>query len=355
MKRRMLKVFSCTLAATIVFLLLPGNVTGKPLDLSGFGEGVVQVVKSIGKAISDIDIHFNFGGDNKDEQKPPQVEKKVVQVDPDKDTEIKSSDEKITLKIPKGAIAKQFEIEFIEYAPTDSTGMVMLSLFELNAREKESDKKFSKFAKELEITIKHDPAELAGLDVDSLRLYYLDEKTKQWVPITTGKYDSKTNTVKATVDHFTNYGEFANPTIVGPGRVMAAQISLSSGTATFSYPFELPPGPGGFQPKLELSYNSGSVDEMKNKQSVGSWVGIGWSLHLGRISCDLTTKQYFLDLNGASYQIFSTDGLNFYTNPEGYQTLCKTHNLRKELYWDMENDNQSRDEKGRFGTGNKPK
>jgi len=30
---------------------------------------------------------------------------------------------------------------------------------------------------------------------------------------------------------------------------------------TFSYPLDLPAAQGGFQPKLELSYNSGSADE----------------------------------------------------------------------------------------------
>jgi RHS repeat-associated protein len=319
------KVFSYTLAVAMLVSFMPGNLSGKPLDFSGFGEEIVQVVKSTSKAISDIDIHFDFGADNKDDQEPPSSKKVVVQVDPDKDIEIKSASEKITLKIPKGAVDKKCEIEFIEYTPSGSTGMVMLSNFELNAKGKDSGKAFSKFEKDLEITIKHEPEELTGIDIDSIRLYYLDENTGQWTPMATDKYDSKEKTIKATIDHFTYYGEQANPLQVGPGRVNAAQVSLSSGAATFSYPFELPPGPGGFTPKLELTYNSGSVDEMKNKQAVGSWVGIGWNLHLGRISYDATNKQYFLDLSGASYQIFSTDGLNFYTNPEEYLKITRNY------------------------------
>jgi len=77
-----------------------------------------------------------------------------------------------------------------------------------------------------------------------------------------------------TTDHFTYFGEIGNSLTTGSGRVMASEVDMHSGAVTFSYPFELPPGPDGFQPKLELTSNSGGVDEMKNKQAMGSWVGV---------------------------------------------------------------------------------
>jgi len=103
-----------------------------------------------------------------------------------------------------------------------------------------------------------------------LQLFYLDDKTKQWLPANALKYDLKTKKATAHISHFSHYGEFATALSAGPGRIMASQVDLQSGAFTFTYPIELPPGPGGFQPKLALNYNSGLVDEMKNKQSVGS-------------------------------------------------------------------------------------
>jgi RHS repeat-associated protein len=316
------------LSTAVLLTLLPGNVSGKPIDLGGFGESITGVVNTILDLLPDIDI--NVSADNPEEEQKLQGEKIVVEVDPEKDREIKSPSEKITLKIPMGAVEKKTEIEFIEYAPTASTGMVMLSQFELNAKEKDTGKAFSTFTKNLEISIKHEPEEVAGIDINSLCLYYLDEETRQWIPIGTSSYDPKEKIIKASVDHFTYYGEQANPQQVGPGRVMAAQVSLSSGTSTFSYPFELPPGPGSFKPKLELTYNSGSVDEMKNKQSVGSWVGTGWNLHLGRISCDAANGKYTLDLNGGSYELITADETNFRTQPDEYFKITRSGNT-----WDV--------------------
>src|SRR5579883_966889 len=62
------------------------------------------------------------------------------------------------------------------------------------------------------------------------------------------------------------------------------QVGLNSGGLTYSYPLNIPPGPGGFAPPLTLSYASGSVDESYGWQSASPWVGQGWSLDLGSIS-----------------------------------------------------------------------
>lgn len=62
------------------------------------------------------------------------------------------------------------------------------------------------------------------------------------------------------------------------------QVGLNSGGLNYSYPFNLPPGPGGLQPALSLNYSSGSVNENHNPQSASPWVGQGWSLDMGSIS-----------------------------------------------------------------------
>ncbi|MFH2049508.1 MAG: toxin TcdB middle/N-terminal domain-containing protein [bacterium] len=49
----------------------------------------------------------------------------------------------------------------------------------------------------------------------------------------------------------------------------------NTGALTFSIPIKVPPGAGGLQPELALTYNSNS------KQN--NWVGLGWSLDFGSI------------------------------------------------------------------------
>ena len=274
--------------------------------------------------------------EHKDQRQPPVPSPKgaTVLVSPGEEVEITSPSGKVILRIPRGAVSAPVEVELAEYTPWGSTGMRMVSLFELNARLPGSGKKVSQFNKNLEISIHHDPGELRGLDLDTLRLYYLDEKSQQWLPVSTSKYDCQQMVLTATSTHFSYYSEQADPIINGPGRVMAAQADMHSGAAIFNYPIELPPGPGGFQPKLDLVYNSGVVDEMKNKRSMGSWVGIGWTLHLGRISYDLTDELYYLELNDASYQLASSDGTNYRTNPDQYFKITRSENTWE--LWDRE-------------------
>jgi hypothetical protein len=250
-------------------------------------------------------------------------------VNPEEDSVFLSSRGNITIKFAKGAVSESAEITMSEYTSGSISGTGMVNLFELNARLVSNDEKFSQFQKGLEISIFHSPDELAGLDIDSLNLYYLDEKTRQWVPIPS-KLDRETLILTATIDHFSYFGEQANPLQNGPGRVMAAEVNLHSCTSTYSYPLELPPGPGGFQPSLTLTYNSGSVDDMKNKRDMGSWVGIGWSLNPGRITYDLSTRSYFLEINGTSYGLISIDGTEYHTNPENYYKITRDGNT-----WDV--------------------
>ncbi len=108
----------------------------------------------------------------------PSPETTAVVAYPDQDVELVSPSGKVTLRIPKGAVSTPVEVELAEHAPWGSTGMRIVSLFELNAKLPESGEKVSEFNEGLEISIKHDPDELAGLNIDSLRLYYLNEKSR---------------------------------------------------------------------------------------------------------------------------------------------------------------------------------
>lgn len=110
----------------------------------------------------------------------------------DQDSDVASASGKINLRLPRGALASPAQVAIAEHSRRDSTGMRIINLFELNATDVATRAKITSFAKPLQITIKHREEELAGIDRDSLRLYYLDETRRQWLPVADSKYDAKT-------------------------------------------------------------------------------------------------------------------------------------------------------------------
>jgi hypothetical protein len=66
--------------------------------------------------------------------------------------------------------------------------------------------------------------------------------------------------------------------------VQGFQTNLNSGSLSYSYPLDLPPGPGNFLPSLNLSYSSATVNEDHDVQTDAPWVGEGWALDLGEIT-----------------------------------------------------------------------
>ena len=135
----------------------------------------------------------------------------ITVVEADEDTEIKSASGKVTLRVPKGAVSKRVKVKLVEHKPKKSAGMKMVTLLEFNAEQVDDGKKIKKFHKDLEVSIQHTPEELRGLNINSLRLYYLDEESKQWLPVDDSKFDSETMVLTATIQHFSYYGEQADP------------------------------------------------------------------------------------------------------------------------------------------------
>src|SRR5215471_285049 len=68
------------------------------------------------------------------------------------------------------------------------------------------------------------------------------------------------------------------------GRPDPFETNLSGGALTAGYPIDLPAGPGGLTPPLQLSYNSAGVSDQHNPQGAAPWVGEGWSMGMGAIS-----------------------------------------------------------------------
>ncbi len=98
------------------------------------------------------------------------------------------------------------------------------------------------------------------------------------------------------------------------------QVATFSGAATYNYPIELPPGRHGFQPTLNLSYNSRRLDGLL--AWVQDWAGIGWSVDVmdiartglgfcwpGESDAVCMSKGFVLTLNGTGYSLVPETGV----------------------------------------------
>ncbi|MGA7672007.1 MAG: SpvB/TcaC N-terminal domain-containing protein [Nitrolancea sp.] len=102
----------------------------------------------------------------------------------------------------------------------------------------------------------------------------------------------------------------------------------NQGTASLSYPIEVPPGRGGTQPNLSIAYNSSNAD---------GWLGLGWDLSTPAIAVDTrwgvprydpTNETESYDFNGSELTPLahtdqlqprqsSPDGITFHLRVEG--------------------------------------
>ncbi|MBI4330226.1 MAG: hypothetical protein HY673_02960, partial [Chloroflexi bacterium] len=262
----------------------------------------------------------------------PTIEKITSIVTVDKEALLTSKDGKISVKLPAGSFSEEVRVEMSVLRPTPSTGMRTVRLLGISAfAPGRNNARVSSLLKDATVTITNTADELRGLNYQSLRLYYLDE-TGRWLPVAS-QFNPATLTLTGTTNHFSYYGEMADPAISGPGRIMAFEADLHSGTVKASYPLELPPAPGGFKPNLQLSYDSGRVDGMKNKRALGSWVGTGWSLDAGRISYDDESGEYTLEIGGAGYELVRS-GDSYYTKPDLFYKIVRDEANQKWEVWD---------------------
>jgi len=75
-----------------------------------------------------------------------------------------------------------------------------------------------------------------------------------------------------------------NSSIATFGKPDRFTVGLSGGGLDAVYPIDVPAGPGGLTPVVQLVYSSASVAEQHSPQGGASWVGEGFNLSLGQIS-----------------------------------------------------------------------
>ncbi|TMC01608.1 MAG: hypothetical protein E6J41_32670 [Chloroflexi bacterium] len=80
------------------------------------------------------------------------------------------------------------------------------------------------------------------------------------------------------------------------GRPDPFETDLSAGALSSGIELDLPAGPGGLTPPLQLAYSSSSVNDQHNAQAAAPWVGSGWNLGLGSVSwAEHNTQSVCLD------------------------------------------------------------
>ena len=159
-----------------------------------------------------------------------------------------------------------------------------------------SGRNFSPYA---ELRVAYDEARLPfGYTPDDIYTSYYDEATRQWVRLQRVAVDTASHEIVSLTDHFT---DFVNEVLKAPEMpetqafVPTAMSNIATanplagytlisppepnnmGTASLSYPFNIPAARGAFQPTVSLSYSS----------SAGNGeCGYGWSLNIPEVSVD---------------------------------------------------------------------
>lgn len=172
------------------------------------------------------------------------------------------------------------------------------------------------FATPITITVQYTPEELAALQIteDNLVLFWFNEGTGVWEPQHT-TVDRVNRTASIVVNHFSAYqlSDGSSPSAAFLPSLQAWQVSLFTGSATTSYPIEVPAGPAGIKPPLDLSYSSSATDGSLRPKDQASWVGKGWSLDTPSIARNKLAgndNNYFsLVLNGQSLDLVRAEAL----------------------------------------------
>lgn len=247
---------------------------------------------------------------------------------------------KVEIEFPENALVETSSIT-IGKPSGDSVPPFSLSgnPFEITARGEASKEEQTQFSEEITIRVSYAelgvPDELEG----DLTLYWYNPDIKDWEALPSA-VNTDTKTLEAFTDHFTvfdmdinNWQSSRLPT------VDSFQVSNFTGAATYSLPIEVPPGPGGFQPDLALTYNSQIVDQSTTSQQA-SWVGMGWSLDTGSIELDShgtsydTDDTYLLNVAGMTTRFVKDASGIYHAMDENYWRIQRTNGLWE--IWDKQ-------------------
>ncbi|MDQ5823766.1 MAG: S-layer homology domain-containing protein [Chloroflexota bacterium] len=167
-------------------------------------------------------------------------------------------------------------------------GQPLAFAYELHARNGNAQgQAVARFNRDVSLiwNIDHAALQAEGITGWPLHVYTYDEERDAWTEVPSW-FNHDTGQLVARTPHFSEYavgGGFDKVNNYLPA-VNNFEVDIQSGTASTSYPINLPPGPGGFGPNVSLSYSSGAVDRVDQGQQGSSSVGWGWTLSTSYIA-----------------------------------------------------------------------
>jgi RHS repeat-associated protein len=307
---------------------LPFNEQGVlHLDISPNRE--VPVIIDMRIASSDLSIEMILGADQPlyvGQSQLALLEKTTVNQN---GGEVRGLNNKVKVKFPSGALPEDADV-FIHRPLAGSMPEEILSNpFEVTAQGVKTHNDLHQFADLLELEYSYADLNVAPELERDLKLFWYNTATSDWEALPTF-VDQERKVLRAETNHFTvfdinldNWQSSHLPTLD------SFQTSPFTGAATFSLPIEVPPGPGGMQPSLSLTYNSQIIDN-SSKATQASWVGMGWALDIGSIELNSNgtptyTKDdtYFLNLNGISTKILLDTSGVYHLSDENFWQITK--------------------------------
>jgi RHS repeat-associated protein len=195
--------------------------------------------------------------------------------------------DQVRVHFPKGAVEEDLTVR-VRHPSLSARPPQSLSgqPFEIQAIGQKSGEEVHKFAQPLTIEVSYAGYELFEQNEAWLRLYYYDEAQAEWLPLPSQVF-TDSQVLRASTDHLTVFDISSSTWESGRlPSLQAFQVSQFTGAASYSLPLWTPPGPGGLQPSLELSYSSQAVDNAIAAQTQASFVGMGWALDTGSIERD---------------------------------------------------------------------
>ncbi len=205
-----------------------------------------------------------------------------------------SADGRLSITFPSGAVQ---ETIVVTHTPKTMpyTGDGALAYCDVSAATPDGAP-VTTFAEDAVFALHYDDAAFAGEEwlEYTIAAFTWNEATEAWKVLPTS-VDAANNLITYRKSHFSEdlIVVTGKGTDAAPSAVNAAQSDLFSGAATWSYPLHVPPGPGGLQPDLTLTYNSHLVDTMQTDFQKSGWVGLGFSLNIGYV--EISNLRYLYD------------------------------------------------------------
>jgi hypothetical protein len=256
-------------------------------------------------------------------------------IDPTKGGAVEDETETVKVSFDADDTAEPLKIDIAVAPPCQPfiEGKRVLEQFSLNAFATErADAPVKIFANSVSLEVKFSFEQLMPYAPDSLALYYLNESTGKWEEVeAVAEYGA--GRITAELDHFSDFSATAEADVLLSDPLQYFQVDMQSGSATSSIPIVLPSGPGGFTPSLSLLYSSSAVDEMKSKESMASWAGVGWSTTIPTIVRDPYKGRYFLSMAGVSDLLIREDSTS--SCPSGLTGTCYEWHTKNDQYLDI--------------------